>query len=809
MSDAYFHTSCRLTGEREKMPVCQKTRAAWVAACGMYRNGLSGFPYHCLLLFFSLSVAAQDADRDGYLDAVDPSPSDPELPGYAKTAIPEFSQFLGSDNGDFPDVADGGDLNGDGIDDLIIGMPFFDDSVNANVGQVLYFDGPTLQVFGGAFGTGFNHLYGYSVSSAGDVDGDGTNEVVAGAPGSPNFFDFIGYINVIDPSNNVLLYTISPPLSPGGWFGYAVSEAGDYDNDGRSDIIVGAPWDGNSDFLSAGSITIYKGIDGTELYKDYGIKTGANLGYSVSDAGDPNGDNQDDTVAGMPNFDNYEDFGEEGRARNYNGSGFFEFVPSQFPGDSSETNKSFGFAVSGAGNNSRFSSQFDAFMVGSPMTDTAAGVNAGSVVVIDGCCGNEIMRFTGDHANSLFGTDLDNAGDVNGDGVEDLVVSATDAQESFTDSGMVRVFSGDDGRILRTFYGSASGDEFGNHVSAAGDINNDGFDDIIVAVNASVTGSPAYIFYGYADSDGDGYGDSEDIAPNDPAVATAQDQEDEPPAGDLADYRVSDIEFLPNLINQVGIDQVGDQIQINVTVTNMGLGNGDEFNIFVNLLDLNSGGEVLEVIDERPARLNAGDQYAYTVVYTVNQSSHEALTFEVEIDPDNTVPESNEDDNSLVHIIAVDFDTFNALVASIPAARVNSTGAAATAQILFGGTDNNGSNIGTQFGADKPVYLAGKIIPPADDIGKSAMIYVALKTTFPDNTLTITRLGTDGNFVNWNLTLPDLDPAFTVESLDQETSFRIASASLPAGDYTYFLAYQLTTGGPLYYSKGFKVTVSE
>jgi hypothetical protein len=88
--------------------------------------------------------------------------------------------------------------------------------------------------------------------------------------------------------------------------------------------------------------------------------------------------------------------------------------------------------------------------------------------------------FSGDSANDQFGISVSGAGDVNGDGFDDLIVGAHLDDNNGGSSGSARVLSGATGAILYTFSGDSAGDQFGFSVSGAGDVDGDGFDDLIV-----------------------------------------------------------------------------------------------------------------------------------------------------------------------------------------------------------------------------------------------------------------------------------------------------------------------------------------
>ena len=100
--------------------------------------------------------------------------------------------------------------------------------------------------------------------------------------------------------------------------------------------------------------------------------------------------------------------------------------------------------------------------------------------VFSGADGSIIYTFHGDSAGDQFGYSVSGAGDVNGDGFDDLIVGAQGDDNNGTTSGSARVLSGVDGSILYTFNGDSASDWFGNSVSGAGDVDGDGYADLIV-----------------------------------------------------------------------------------------------------------------------------------------------------------------------------------------------------------------------------------------------------------------------------------------------------------------------------------------
>jgi uncharacterized protein YciU (UPF0263 family) len=132
--------------------------------------------------------------------------------------------------------------------------------------------------------------------------------------------------------------------------------------------------------------------------------------------------------------------------------------------------------------------------------DDKKGSNSGSAPVFSGKDGRILYTFNGDSAGDLFGASVSGSGDVNNDGFADVIVGAEGDDNKATDSGSARVFSGKDGSILHTFNGDRTYDGLGTSVSGAGDINNDGFADVIVGAsrddNNGVDSGSARVFSG-------------------------------------------------------------------------------------------------------------------------------------------------------------------------------------------------------------------------------------------------------------------------------------------------------------------------
>ena len=344
-----------------------------------------------------------------------------------------------------------------------------------------------------ATGEGKANNFGYSVASAGDVNRDGYDDVVIGAD---RYKQFTGRAYVYLGNDNGLSTT--PILTATGedvnnHFGYAVDTVGDVNGDGYDDIIVGAyhykEFTGRV-YVYAGNAT---GLSPTPVLTITGEGPNIYFGRSVATAGDVNGDGYDDVIVGAEAYDDW-----TGRAYVYAGSSRGLGTAPVFIGDGEGPANAFGRAVGAAGD-----------VNGDGYSDVVIGAHGcdrfqGKIYVYygspDGLDAEPAFTATGQAANNHFGFSAGTAGDVNGDCYDDLVVGASRQDEN---TGWVYVFAGGSRGLSRTPIFAASGEgqdsHFGYSVSAAGDVNADGYDDIVVgAFHHNDSTGRAYVFAGSA-----------------------------------------------------------------------------------------------------------------------------------------------------------------------------------------------------------------------------------------------------------------------------------------------------------------------
>jgi len=302
-------------------------------------------------------------------------------------------------------------------------------------------------------------------------------------------------------------------------FGRFIATAGDVNGDGTDDLIVGAflySTRAGSAYIFLGSSSFSGNLDANQANV---ILTGENsndhFGCSVSTAGDVNGDGFDDVIVGAQDNDAgglnagraYIFFGGPSFSGNFNASQANVILTDRYSEDY------FGGSVSTAGDVN--GDGFDDVIVGAFRND-AGGWGAGRAYIFFGgpsFSGNFNARqanviLTGENSNDEFGISVSTAGDLNNDGIDDVIVGAHYNNAGGFDAGRAYVFFGglsfsgiyDASQANVILTGENSDDRFGNSVSTAGDLNDDGTDDLIVGAHYNNAGGAnagrAYVFFG-------------------------------------------------------------------------------------------------------------------------------------------------------------------------------------------------------------------------------------------------------------------------------------------------------------------------
>ncbi len=409
-------------------------------------------------------------------------------------------------------VATAGDVNGDGYSDIIVGAPLYDGLLTDQGRAYVYYGSAT-----GPSGTEDRILeisqsgayFGYAVSTAGDVNGDGYADVIVGAPfyGNGQNWEgasFVFYGSALGLSSQVNWSAESDQAS--AYFGRAVSAAGDVNGDGYGDIIIGAPYFDNGQ-TDEGRAFVYYGSASTPSaainWNVEGDGAGANLGYSVSAAGDVNGDGFADVIVGAPYYDHGKQL--QGAAFVYHGSASGLSATADWQAEGGMVDAELGYSVAAAGDVN--GDGYGDVIIGAPHYTDGESYEGAAFVYYGSPTGlfpAASWMKEGNQANAHFGSSVSTAGDVNGDGYSDIVVGSEAYSNGQTGEGRAFVYHGSPSGLSASPNWTAESDQanamFGNSVSTAGDVNGDGYSDVIIGARQYNTGQTyagrAYLYYG-------------------------------------------------------------------------------------------------------------------------------------------------------------------------------------------------------------------------------------------------------------------------------------------------------------------------
>ena len=361
-----------------------------------------------------------------------------------------------------------GDMNGDGRADFVYSAPFADTNGLDKNGFVEVRSGLDGSVIHRFDGDRAGDEYGYVVSGAGDVNADGTPDLVIGLLVGASRFR--GRAEVRSGLDGSVLYMFQGVQSY-DFFGLAADGVGDVNGDGYDDVAIGAPGRDNTG-SATGELKVFSGRDGSVLWSADGVANNDQLGWFVSNTGDVDGDGYDDVVCGAPWADQVGKV-DCGRAVVY--SGRDGSILHSVYGDGASDR--FGWAVSGTGDVNR--DGYCDFLVGADQNDQN-GADAGMVRVYSGLDGSTLYTFLGEAAGDLCGWSARDAGDVDADGHADILVGMPRNDTGFTDAGKAIVYSGATGLALATFTGANAGAQMGFSVASAGDVDGDGYPDVVL-----------------------------------------------------------------------------------------------------------------------------------------------------------------------------------------------------------------------------------------------------------------------------------------------------------------------------------------
>jgi hypothetical protein len=329
-----------------------------------------------------------------------------------------------ADHDRFGAALDGGeDLDADGVPDLVVGAP----RGSGGRGSVTAFSGATGRPLFHLEGEAAGDEFGRALALVGDADGDGSCDLLIGAPHNSAAGSLAGRAYLFSGRDRRLLLSIDG--APWDQLGASVSPAGDVDLDGRADLWIGAPFSDEPGF-NAGLARAHSGDGGAVLLRLAGLQPGDQLGFSVRRGGDLDGDGRRDLIAAAP----ASDAGglDSGALLWCSTSAGPSATP--VPGWSSG---SYASAVSGV--DDLDGDGRDDLVLGAASASGPAS-ESGSIRSFSSSTSQPLAVLSGLSSGDWFGATLTTVGDLDGDSHSDLAIGAPGHDDDPTKIGYVRVY---------------------------------------------------------------------------------------------------------------------------------------------------------------------------------------------------------------------------------------------------------------------------------------------------------------------------------------------------------------------------------
>lgn len=350
-------------------------------------------------------------------------------------------------------VAGAGDLNQDGFADWVVGSP------GEGTGLARAFSGMNGGLLHLVQSPVVSDSLGYAVAGAGDVDQDGFPDLLIADPRiNLNPLTTTGYTLVVSGQSGIALYSVDSDLSR-SFRTIAVSGAGDLNQDGSADFLTGS----SASLLGfPAEFTARSGTDGSPLFT---VQDQLSISLDLSAVGDVDNDGSLDVALGGASA-----------ATVYSATGvLLRTIPVTHPAGNLD-HASVGAAGDLDGDG------FDDVLVGAPM-DATAGVQSGEVRVISGQTGATLLQLSGS-AGDGFGRRVAGVADLDGDGGRDFAVSSnggsTVTGAGAPGGGALSVYSGTTGARVFRVSDELIGTGYGWSMDAAGDVDGDGLEDLVV-----------------------------------------------------------------------------------------------------------------------------------------------------------------------------------------------------------------------------------------------------------------------------------------------------------------------------------------
>lgn len=372
-------------------------------------------------------------------------------------------------------VSGGGDINGDGYDDFIVGAPL------ESYGRAIVVDGYSGQIISEFLGPQDSEVFGDQVQHGGDIDGDGYDDILVADSRARDFGGNSGKVYVFSGQTGNQIFELSCAQEDSGRCGAALAGACDFDGDSYDDFLVGAL---NSS--GGGEVFAYSGASGSLLFSLQAEVFADQFGGAVSCSGDVDGDGISEVLVGAWGHDTAGS--QAGRAYLYSGAN--QELLFQWTG---EVDDQFGFSAALIGD-----TNYDGaseVLIGAPQ----ASGRTGYAEVFSGLTGESLLQISTFELGQNLGHSVSQIGDVDLDGAADMLVGDPSYNSG---QGRVYLISGSTGELLVQYTGESvesDSQDFGLSLFAAGDANADGVPDVIIGTpNNSATkvlAGRTYLFY--------------------------------------------------------------------------------------------------------------------------------------------------------------------------------------------------------------------------------------------------------------------------------------------------------------------------